>query len=231
MQILKGCAVVNFFGVNFFKHKFVLGCFALGVSGCLSGCGSDNAVGTGPGLSSGETAPGPLSTVKNFVFYGGSTVPDVKPKELAQRDIDCPKLDVLEGTAALRVAGTGDGAIGVNYQVSMGQTARECRIENNKVNVKIGVEGRVLIGTNGKSGTYTVPVRVVVKREKAVIYSKLTRLSITVPAGDTQAAFTHIEEGISLPLTENNPADEYDILVGFDPTGKIEKAEGRKRKK
>ena len=216
--------------IKTFKNKFILSCFALAVSVCLSGCGSDGVMGTGLGpSSSGEPASGPLGSVKNFVLYGGSTVPEAKPKELAQREIDCPRLDVLEGTASLRVAGSGDSAVGVSYQASMGQTARECRVENNKINIKVGVEGRVLIGTNGKSGTYTVPVRVVVKREKAVIYSKLTRLSITVPFGDTQASFTHIEEGISLPLTENNPADEYDILVGFDPTAKMDKVEGKKK--
>ena len=215
--------------MDIFKYKFILGCFALAASVALSGCGSDSGSGS---PAAGTPASGTLSTVKNFVFYGGSTVPDVKPKELAQRDIDCPKLDVLAGTAALRVASGGangnESAVGVNYQASMGQTARECRVDNNKITIKVGVEGRVLIGTNGKSGTYTVPVRVVVKREKAVVYSKLTRLNITVPNGDTQAGFTHIEEGISLPLTENNPADEYDILVGFDPTGKMDKAEGKK---
>ncbi len=218
--------------VKNFRRKSILGCFALAASVCLSGCGSDGVMGTGLGpSSSGEPVSGPLGSVKNFVLYGGSTVPEAKPRELAQREIDCPKLDVLEGTAALRVASAGEGAIGVNYQVSMGETARECRVESNKINIKVGVEGRVLIGTNGKSGTYTVPVRVVVKREKAVIYSRLTRLSVTVPAGDTQAAFTHIEESISLPLTENNPADEYDILVGFDPTGKMDKAEGKKKRR
>ncbi len=188
-----------------------LSCIAL----LVSGCGGDGIMGTGVG--SGLSSPVQQA--------------DTVPKTIAQRDIDCPKLDVLAGTAALRVASAGESAVGVNYQASMGQTARECRIENNRIIIKVGVEGRVLIGTNGKSGTYGVPLRIVVKREKAVVYSKLTRLSVTVPNGDTQAAFTHVEEGISLPLTENNPADEYDILVGFDPTGKMDKVEGKKKRR
>jgi hypothetical protein len=188
-------------------HISFLICIALSVSGC----GGDGIMGTGvgSGLSSPTQQAGTM------------------PKAMAQRDIDCPKLDVLAGTAALRVASASEGAVGVNYQVSMGQTARECRVENNRIIIKVGVEGRVLIGTNGKSGIYGVPLRIVVKREKAVVYSKLTRLSVTVPNGDTQATFAHVEEGISLALTENNPADEYDILVGFDPTGKMDKVEGK----
>jgi hypothetical protein len=179
-----------------------------------SGCGSESIMGTGVGTG--------LSALTQQT--------GTAPKALAQREVDCPKLDVLAGTAALRVASASEGAVGVNYQVSMGQTARECRVESNRIIIKVGVEGRVLIGTNGKSGTYSVPLRIAVKREKEVVYSKLTRLSVTVPNGDTQAAFTHVEEGISLPLTENNPADEYDILVGFDPTGKMDKAVGTKRR-
>ncbi len=195
----------------------------------LCACGSDSSLGGGVGASGTENSP--LSTVKNFMFYGGSTVPNTAPKELAQRDIDCPKVDVLEGTAALRVASSKEGAIGVNYQASMGQVARECRIDNNRVAIRVGIEGRVLIGTNGRPGTYSVPVRVVVKREKEVVYSHLTKLSVTIPSNETQIAFTHVEEGINLPLTPNNPADEYDILVGFDSSGKMDSQEGKTKRK
>jgi hypothetical protein len=210
MQLYNNTLSKRFFRMKCFIRIFLLGCTALS----LSGCGSDGIVGTG--ISSG------LSTSTQQV---GAT-----SKASTQRDIDCPKVDVLAGTAALRVASASEGAVGVNYQVSMGQTARECRVENNRVVIKVGVEGRVLIGTNGKSGTYAVPLRIAVKREKEVVYSKLVRLSVTVPNGDTQAGFTHIEEGISLQLSESNPADEYDILVGFDPTGKMDKVEGKKRR-
>ncbi len=209
-----------------------------GIFAGLAGCGSDGVLGTGVGSGAsgvpqqtGTPATSTLGTFRNYVLYGGATVPDALPKELSQREIDCPKIDVLEGTAALRVATASEGAVGINYQVSMGQTARECRIDGNRIFIKVGVEGRVLIGTNGKPGTYPVPIRIVVKREKEVIFSKLTRISVTIPSNDTQASFTHIEEGISLALTEHNPSDEYDILVGFDPTGKANNPQGKSRKR
>jgi hypothetical protein len=211
MQLCNNNYSKGLFIMKIFIRIFLLSCTALS----LSACSSDGIMGTG--IGSGASVPTQQTSTA--------------PKVIAQRDIDCPKLDVLAGTAALRVASASEGAVGVNYQVSMGQTARECRVENNRMIIKVGVEGRVLIGTNGKSGTYSVPLRIAVKREKEVVYSKLVRLSVTVPNGDTQAGFTHIEEGISLPLTDNNPADEYDILVGFDPTGKMDKAEGKKKRR
>ncbi len=192
----------------------------------LGGCGSDGIAGTGLGGSSGGSGG---SSVGNLLLYGGTTVPPSQIARPEEREIDCPKVDVLDGTAAFRVGSSSGGATEVSHQASLGQTARECQIQGKNVILKVGLEGRVLIGTTGKPGTFSVPVRIVVKREKTVVYSKLVKLSVTVPNGDTQAAFTYVEEGISVPLSENNPSDEYDILVGFDPTG--DKAGGATKKK
>ena len=199
----------------------------------LGACSGDGVLGTGIGggssTSSGSSAGGTLSTARNFLLYGGATVPPAVAKP-GEREVNCPKVNVLEGTAGMRVGTTTGGASEVAYQASLGETARECKVEGNTVVIKVGVEGRLLIGTIGKPGTYTVPLRIVVKREKAVIYSKLVRLSATIAPNETQAGFTHIEEGIVLPLTENDPAEEYDLLVGFDPNGKDLNAKTEPRK-
>ena len=201
----------------------------LGLAACGGG-GGGGVLGTGIGggsstsSSSGSSESGPLGTARNYLLYGGATVPApiANPNE---RSINCPKVNVLEGTAAMRIGTQSGSATEVSYQASLGETARECTVQGATVAIKVGVEGRLLVGMLGKPGTYSVPLRIVVKRLKVVLYSKLVRINVTVPAGDTQAGFTHVEEGIVLPLTENDPAEEYDLLVGFDPNGKADPAE------
>lgn len=206
----------------------------------LGGCSGDGVLGTGIGggssssssssASSSGSSGGPLSTARNYLLYGGATVPAPAATNPNDREVNCPKVQVLEGTAAMRIGSASGSATEVAYQASLGNTARECAVQGTNISIKVGVEGRLLIGALGKPGSYTVPLRIVVKREKEVLYSKLVRLSVTVPAGDTQATFTHVEEGIVLPLTENDPAEEYDLLVGFDPTGKDPNAAEKPRK-
>ena len=199
----------------------------------LAGCGGDGVLGTGLGggsnTSSGSSQPGTLASAGNYLLYGGPTPPPAIAKGPA-RDINCPKITVLEGTAGMRIGLATGGASEVAIQASLGTTARECTILDNKVSIRVGVEGRLLVGVLGKPGTYTVPLRIVVKRESVVLYSKYIPISVTVPAGETQASFTYVEDGILLPLTEYDPADEYDLLLGFDPNGKADAADRKKAK-
>ena len=176
------------------------------------------------GCSFGSSEPGVAGTssVSNFLFYGGATVPQPAANSTAdagKRIYGCPAVDILDGTAGYRIASANRGADGVAYQASLGQVARECSVAGGRINIRVGLEGRLLQGPAGKAGTFQVPVRVAVKRGKDVVYSRVTRVSVTIPPSDTQAPFSHIEDGISLPVSENDPGEEYEILVGLDPSG------------
>lgn len=225
----------NSWTVSLGRARSLLAAMTVLMAAGLAGCGGNGVLGTGIGggssASSSSAEPGPLGSARNYLLYGSAKEPPPPAPNPNDRDINCPKVNVLEGTAAMRIGLATGGATEVSYQASLGETARECTVKGNTVAIKVGVEGRLLVGMLGKPGSYTVPLRIVVKREKAVLFSKLVRLSVTVPAGDTQATFTHVEDGIVLPLTENDPADEYDLLVGFDPNGKAEPAEKKPRRK
>lgn len=129
---------------------------------------------------------------------------------------NCPPVQILEGTAAYRGNQPIAGATGVAFQASLADVARECRFDGANMTISVGVRGRVLLGTAGRAGSFTVPVRVVVRRGETVNYSNLTRVPIAVPEGQTQIAFQHVEQGIVVPQGPDG-RDTYDILVGFDP--------------
>ncbi|MCA3648393.1 MAG: hypothetical protein IOC42_03415, partial [Methylobacterium sp.] len=189
---------------------------ALGLSlMVLAGCGSSSLTGSG---GSDPTVAGDGSGWGTAILFGGRRFTEPPPTE--KREYTCPAVEILEGTVALRSGDTGT-ARGVGYQASIRDTARECAlVADNRLNIKVGVQGRLVLGESGKPGTYTVPVRVAVRRTGGeTVYSKLTTASVTVPATDTQSTFTVIDDGLSLPLSASDPGDEYTILVGLDPQG------------
>lgn len=176
---------------------------ATGLGGCTSlGMGSDM----------GETSMS-SSTFGEFFRNSSSTqpLPQAPPSD---GDIECPQVEILDGGAAIRVEGGGS----VRHQLSLGQTARECRLVGNQISVKVGVEGRALLGPSGSPGTFAAPVRFVIKRGDKVMVSRLQRTSVTIPAGDTSAGFIMIEDNLLVP----KDGEEMTIIIGFDPNGRAE---------
>lgn len=157
--------------------------------------------------SSGEQSSG--SSIKNFLLYGGATVPPESP--LPQEDIVCPPFDVFEGGSSIR---SGEGA-SLRNQLSIGATARECIIHADGTStVNVGVEVLALLGPAGRPGTYSAPLHIAIKRDNKVISSRTRQVSVTVPAGNTQGIVRIVEEGFRLP------PETSDVLIeiGLGPT-------------
>ena len=178
---------------------FLAGAASLGLAGCGGGAGGDGG------------------TVQAAVFGNPTNQPTAMPQDLADEP-GCPSVEVLAGTASYRVGG--GGASDVAHQASLNDVARECTFQGGRMSLKVGVQGRMLIGAAGKPGSYPVPVRIVVKRGDSVVVSRLARVSVSVPPGQGSVPFAHVEEGIALPVSSSiDPADEYTVLVGFDSGG------------
>ncbi len=203
---------------------------ALGVAACGGGI---------PGLGGGsqtslppEQQTGAGSTARNLLLYGGPTVPPSQEPGFNQTNTEfgCPELNILENAAGYRGGTPAQQASGVSYQASIANIARECVFLGNQLRLRVGVEGRVLLGQSGKPGTFSVPVRIVVKRRNDIVTQRFVRLSITVPGNETQADFAHVEDNITVPITANDPGDEYDVYVGLDATGQQAQRQTRKRR-
>ncbi len=111
----------------------------------------------------------------------------------------------------------GDG-LAIVHRGEITKTARECVIEGNKVIVKYGFSGRVLLGPRGKSGPISLPITVAVadsKREK-VATDKLkvdTSAAIENPIGYFSAVRI-----ISFDIPEGARAGEYEVNLSFERT-------------
>ena len=135
----------------------------------------------------------------------------------------CPSLEVLDGTSSYRIYAGADQSNGnVRYQFSMGDVARDCTRSGNDILMKVGVEGRVLLGPAGAPGSFTVPVRIAVRRDsdQKPAAAKLYQVPATIAAGETAGSFTIVTDPIAVPFLTSHADDDYTILVGFDSATK-----------
>ncbi|WP_132255996.1 hypothetical protein [Methylobacterium segetis] len=164
--------------------------------------------------------------LSNMFKYGGPTVPPSQGKDLEPPY--CPPVGVSEGGAALQTLGgrAGDKA-SIRTQITLGRLARECtRREDGSITVKVGVEGRVLLGPAGAPGRFDVPLTIAVKSDEKVVVSRFRRLSASVGAGEAQGFFSVVEEDISVPAAMTR---DYEIEVGLGGGAKAAKAPARRK--
>jgi hypothetical protein len=113
-----------------------------------------------------------------------------------------------------------ESAMNLRYQVGIGQTARECKLNAGTLTIRVGMQGRVILGPAGVPGQIEVPVRLAVVHEgpePKTIVTKLNRVAVTIPPGDGNVPFTMIEEDLSFPMPRGGVIDEYIVYIGFDP--------------
>jgi hypothetical protein len=140
-------------------------------------------------------------------------------------DIDCPPVQVRTGASTLTSSANPaePSALNLRYQVTIGTTARECRMgPNNTIALKIGMQGRIILGPEGAPGTIDVPLRYAVVRDtidSKVITTKLDHIAVTVPPNDGNVLFSHVTEGMEFPMPKGAEMDYYVIYIGFDPAG------------
>lgn len=197
------------------RALFASATLALALAGCAGGEGLDGAFGaqdTGVAARPGTSSAG----VVNSAAAGALTVGS-GPDALTY---DCPPITVRTGAGTWQVTDKPGGAL--RYQGTLGRLARECSIVGGNLQVKVGIEGRVLMGEKGAPGTVKVPIRVAVVQEgptPKTITTKFFFVQVTVPADPGQVSFTAVEDQISIPLLKPAEMERHVIYVGFDPQG------------
>jgi hypothetical protein len=137
-------------------------------------------------------------------------------------NFQCPDVKIRQGAATLTSSANSaePTATNLRYQVSIGTMARECKmLPGNMVSVKVGMQGRVILGPEGSPGVVAVPIRFAVVQETIdtkVIATKLDRIEVTVPPNDANVLFTHVAEGLDFPMPKGGDIDSYVVYIGFD---------------
>ncbi|MFS8036469.1 hypothetical protein ACI7BZ_05790 [Xanthobacter sp. AM11] len=186
---------------------------ALALAGCGAGEGLDGSFGAQDvGVAAGGTSAG----VVNSVTTGALTVGTGN----SAQTYDCPVVTVRTGAATWQVTDKSTGAL--RLQGSIGRLARECMIVGGNMQVKVGIEGRILLGEKGAPGQVKVPIRIAVVQEgptPKTITTKFFLVPVDVPTDLGQAAFTVVEDQVMFPLLKPGEMERYVVYVGFDPQG------------
>jgi hypothetical protein len=96
--------------------------------------------------------------------------------------------------------------------------SRECQIYSDRVIVKYGFAGRVLLGPKGSAGTVTLPVSIrAAGTQQATLATDKMSISATVPAGNPAGYFSMVRE-ISFPIQTGTRPEDYKIFVAFERT-------------
>lgn len=135
-------------------------------------------------------------------------------------DMECPSVTIRTGASAWQMPS--GAATNVRYQGSLGQLVRECAILGETMTMRVGVEGRLLVGPKGGPGSVKVPLRMALVAEGPTpqpVWSKFYNVDVAVPPGASQAVFSIVEDDLTFPLPASRRLDNYIVYVGFDPQG------------
>jgi hypothetical protein len=197
----------------------------------LSGCSVASSI------ASSDDSPSFASRFASLFTGGTPGVTQPHSPTPSAPEVECPGVDIRTGASTLNIAtkNTDATAGDLRYQLSFGQTARECAVHGTTMSIKLGVQGRVILGPMGSAGQVDVPLRYAVVREgpqPKTIVTKFKRISVTVAPSQTYVQFIDIEEGLTFPLPPKSELDAYVVYVGFDEIGdKNEKKPPRTAKK
>jgi hypothetical protein len=211
---------------------FLLTFFASGCSGGPSlGSlgGTSTASGSTPASPSTATPSDPSLKDKISNFFAGSSANSRQQVTGTQEVEDCPLISIRQGASTLTIGASGNassggdstdnGAMAVKYQGTFVRAARECALVAGQLVMKIGVEGRIIIGPAGGPGQVDVPLRIAVVEETThgskPILTKFIRIPVAVASATDNPIFTDVEDGLSFPMPRD--LDNYVVYIGFDP--------------
>jgi hypothetical protein len=188
--------------------------FGIAAGGCSSGLS---------GSSSAPSGEAPSFRDRMSAMFLGSPASGGDPAQASTpRDVDCPGVDIRSGAASYAV-GERPGEASpttLRYQAEIARSARECAVLGANMSIKVGIQGRVVLGPAGGPGQIEVPMRMAVVREGArpkTVWTKLYRIPVTVPPGQTSVPFMQIEENMTFPVPSPDDLAALVIYVGFDP--------------
>lgn len=198
---------------------------ALLSAGCSSSGGAFGSASSEPQSASQQSFTDRFSRI---LSGGGSPAPSTTAAATStEPEIPnyCPVVDVRQGAATLSVAAampksTDENAtMALRYQGTLGQTARECLIVSGNLTMKVGVQGRLILGPEGTPGEIEVPLRYALIQEgpePKTVWTRLYRFPVAIGEGQASVPFTHVQEDIVVPNPMRVELENYVVYIGFD---------------
>jgi hypothetical protein len=133
----------------------------------------------------------------------------------------CPQVVAWPQDRLLTVyePGHNGDSLSIVHRGEITKLARECQLYSDRVVVKYGFAGRVLLGPKGQPGVVNLPIRVhVAGTDHKVLAKDAVKLTATIVAGNPVGYFSMVKE-ISFPVIVGSRPEDYKIFVAFDKPG------------
>jgi hypothetical protein len=138
------------------------------------------------------------------------------PNALPAIATECPPIKVRVGGEAL--FSYGGGKVGnpndLHYQAVIEKQSRNCVVSNGLITVRMGIVGRLLLGTAGDEKSVTVPVRFAVERDGSAVFSEVYKIPVSITPPNQSEEFVKVVENVAIPYVGG---EDITIWVGFDP--------------
>jgi hypothetical protein len=202
-------------------HAAAIGSAVLSLA-LLTGCSSN-----------GSSEPSGTSRSLSEIFTGGTSyaqagkpaattsgASEASPAEFDPND--CPTIDIRQGasTFSVNTASKNPEDSALRYQGSFSQTARSCTRNGNMLTIKLGVQGRLILGPGGTPGQVEVPLRFALVQEGVqpkTVWTKFYQVPVMIGEGQPSVSFTHIEDDLTVPMPSKDTLESYIVYIGFDP--------------
>jgi hypothetical protein len=185
----------------------------LGAGAVIAGCGGGSSL---PSIS------GSLPS-----WFSASDTPAAQARAAATPSVsvedDCPAIDIRTGTGTLVIANkpAEPTANDVRYQLTFVEMARQCFVESGNMRMRVGVQGRAVVGPAGAPPQINAPIRYAVVQEGVqpkTIVTKFRRVPVSLNT-TSSTTFTDIEDDLSFPMPSVAALQSYVVYVGFDEAG------------
>jgi hypothetical protein len=199
----------------------------------LAGCGGGSMFGGGSPSSGGSS---PSMTDRFTQLFSGKSTEVGAPQspQTDENDLTCPSVSIRPGASTYAVGASGKPAVGndLAFQATITRTARSCDLNAGQISVKIGIQGRVIVGPAGAPASVDVPLRVAVVQEGVTpktIATKVFQTNVQI-GSETSVPFSLVGEDLVYPVPTGAAGDSYIFYIGFDPQALKSQAPARKKR-
>ncbi len=103
----------------------------------------------------------------------------------------------------------------IKHRGEITKTARECNVGGDRVTVKYGVTGRILLGPRGQAGSVSLPLRIqLTDGARKVVASDTMRVSASVAVDNPSGTFSIVRE-VSFRVAPGSRPGDYKLFVAF----------------
>jgi hypothetical protein len=171
-------------------------------------------------FKSGDEALQPLPPSPNGMLDKARADSPTMASASAGDSLHCPQVVAWPHDRLLTIyaAGQVGNTQAIVHRGEITKLARECQIYGDRVTVRYGFAGRVLLGPKGAPGQVTMPISIkVADADRKVLANDSANVSTVIPTENPVGYFSMVKE-ITFPVSMGMRPEDYKVFVAFQRT-------------